>query len=252
LVHLKEGPKLKTSGVPELYYDITGINFYPGASVSVPIKLGTSLNPANNAYGVGANVIVGGITLTTPPTITYQNTWLGPASNMLKYVKNINSGSLGWAYSRVDHQNQSGQGTIAILNFTIPANELPGQQITLRFTGTTVINKDMTVVPFTDLDTAVLVQALSVNDINSNIQNAVVVPNPSDKEARLVLMLAGNSPVELTIVDQLGRVVYQQLVSGHKGVNSVALPASSLSSGVYIIRLTDQDNQRKSLKWVRN
>lgn len=116
--HVKPGIKAKTTGVPDLYFDITGINFNPGATVAVPIKLGSAANMMNNIYGLASDIAVGGITLTSPLSITYPTSWIGNASNTLHFnhFATGNNNGTNWAYSRTDHQNVSGQGTIAMLN----------------------------------------------------------------------------------------------------------------------------------------
>ena len=252
MVHLKEGPAAKTSGLPELYFDITGINFAPGSTVSVPIKLGTTANITNNFYGIASVIDIGGITLASPPTISYPANWVGTGANTLSFVKNVSNNTIGWAYAKKDHQDVSGQGTIATVDFTVPTNIPWGTAITLTFSGAQVISKTMASIPFTDLDTTVTAGSLSVNNINNNFRNTAIVPNPSGNTASLTIALQQVSEVEVCVLDNVGKIVYREVVKAIKGVNTVSLPAQHLATGIYMVRVTDGNNERQLVKWLKN
>jgi len=252
LVHQKGGPKTKTAGVPELYFDIAGINFYPGATVSVPVKLGTSANVASNVYGVGAVITVNGITLGAPPSMSYATSWLGSASNTLNFIKNINTSSIGWSYARSDHQNISGQGTIGFVNFTIPATAMVGETINFRFSDAAVVDNNMGSVQFTDMDTMVLIKPLGVEDVASHIFNASVVPNPSANGARLQFALPEQETLSISVIDNVGRLVYELKIGGQKGDNTVNLPNEALAAGVYAVVLKTSGCDRVIIKWIRH
>ena len=251
LVHQKGGPKSKTAGVPELYFDIAGINFYPGATVSVPVKLGTSANVASNVYGVGAVITVNGITLGAPPTMSYPTSWLGSTSNTLNFIKNINTSSIGWAYARSDHQNISGQGTIGFVNFTIPATAIVGETINFRFSEAAVVDNNLGSVPFTDMDTMVLIKPLGVEDIATRIFNAAIIPNPSANGTKLKFALPEQQNLSVSIIDNVGRVVHEMKIVGQKGDNAVNLPSEGLAAGVYALVLKTSGSGRVILKWIR-
>jgi len=251
-VHLKGTPKAKTTSVPDLYFDITGVNFVPGTTVSIPIKLGSSGNQMNGAYGIATNISVGGITLSTAPTITYTSSWLGNTSNTLNFIKSdaMNLGDLSWAYSRTNHQNVNGQGTIAHLNFTIPANAATGQQIDLDFDGTMIIDKDMNPITlFNEIDTMATIVALSVPDVEAKVA-AQIVPNPSAAVASLQLIAQETTSLMVTITDITGKLVKRQSLNVSKGSTAIELPGD-LESGVYLVTLSNEHSPLQTLKWIR-
>jgi hypothetical protein len=252
-VHVKGGGiKAKTTGVPDLYFDIAGINFYPGATVSVPIKLGNSVSPMNNMYGLASKITIGGVTLASAPTITYPGSWIGSGGNTLKFLKSINPNNIAWAYARRDHQNISGNGTIAMLNFIIPSNAVVGSTLSLDFDNSRIVNNALVeITGYNEVDTFALVTPVSVNDINTTINYAAVVPNPSQNNASLQLMLAERGSLNMSIVDMVGKLVYYKEMFLEKGENNIGLPSSSLVAGSYLIRLHDNVNLPVVVKWLK-
>lgn len=251
LTHPKPTPHHKTTADPDLYFDITGINFLPGANVSVPIKLGSAANPMNGFYGLATNVMVGGITLSAPATITYTGSWLGNTSNTLELQKQISNSDIGWAYSRRDHQNQNGSGTIAALNFTIPSTATPGSMIDLQFGSVDMINKDMTVLTaYNVLDTSVMIGTLSVGSMENQNSNVRIVPNPSQTSAAIEYSSARASHVDIVVIDAAGKHVFVMSRDLNRGMNKIALPISNFSAGVYTISLRE-GNRTQTLKWVK-
>jgi hypothetical protein len=88
----------------------------------------------NNIYGLAASVeLMSPLNLTAAPTITYSSSWIGTTSNTLDFTKDVSSNRVDWACARIDHNNISGNGTIATLNFTVPATATAGQQMKFHF-----------------------------------------------------------------------------------------------------------------------
>lgn len=63
-------------------------------------------------------------------------------------------------------------------------------------------------------------------------------PNPAEDVMKLELEKMPTHPINLSILDLQGREVYQQKVFG---TNSLQLPVSQLSSGSYLLRLSNQE-----------
>jgi hypothetical protein len=253
-VHFKGGPRAKTTSVPDLSFDITGMTFTPGATVAVPIRLGTPTYPMNDFYGLATEINVTGVGITAPPTVTYPPTWMANSTNSLRFTHTdaANPEELSWVYARIDHQNVSGQGTIAMLHFTIPATATPGQMLHLNFANTRIIDKDMVeLTAYNILDVSVLVSPLSVGNVNAAITNAQVLPNPSGAQANLQLHAAQNGSVSVSVKDITGKVVSRQRINAVRGANTIALPASEISSGIYLIHLTDGSGYQQNIKWIK-
>lgn len=250
-VHVKPGVKAKTTGVPNLRYDISGIGFYPGATVSIPITLGDAVNPMNNLYGLATTISISNIALTSPPQITYPTSWLGNVSNTLKFTKSSSNNSVDWAYSRIDHQQINGQGIIAYINFTIPTTATIGTKIDLNFSNTKLIDKKMNDINnFNTIDTSAIIQPLSVSNMNQAVNYAFVIPNPSSNKATLQMMLTKNTELNIVIADVTGKTLSTQHINADKGENNIQLPAATLNSGMYFIKIFS-NQESHSIKWIR-
>jgi hypothetical protein len=251
LTHLRGGPKEKTTGVPDLYFDVTGIAFTPGTSVSVPIKLGTFASPINDFYGLATTINIGGIALAAPATISYASSWPGNSGNTIRFARNAGNEELAWAYARRDHQEISGEGILAHLNFTVPSLAIAGNTISFSFGNTLIIDKDMNPLSgYNVLDTVGIIPGLSVGGPVSELLSAAVLPNPSLNEATLRLETAKGLMVKISIVDAVGRIVEEREIKAAKGITNILLPVASLSSGIYLIKISD-DSACQTLKWIR-
>lgn len=71
-------------------------------------------------------------------------------------------------------------------------------------------------------------------------------PNPLEKGQSVLLALQSSKNLELNIqmLDAAGRLVYQQNgINVAQGENSISLPTAGLSSGIYFVRLMDENGQ---------
>ncbi len=248
--HLKPSPAAKTTNVPNLYFDISGIPFIAGTTVNIPVKLGDATNPMSNIYGIAGGIQLSGITLATAPQISYTGSWLGNVTNTLHFNKSAVSGTIDWALSRIDHQNTSGQGTIAWVSFHIPA-DANGQTLALSFSNIKLVDKALgNITSFNALDTSVLIHTMGINDFNATIQNAAIVPNPSHNEAALSFSSIKAFEMKIEAFDVSGKMVFNQTTFATKGINEIKLPTQSLSQGVYIVKLSGNDFL-ETMKWVK-
>lgn len=251
--HTKQGGKLKTTGAPDLYFDLAGISFVSGNSVSIPIKLGSTAAPMNNFYGLATTISVGGVTLAAAPTISYSQSWLGTTAQTLSFIKpGAGNTSVNWAYARKDQQNTNGHGTIALLHFTLPAGISTATPLTLSFAGTSMVDNKLNEMPataFNELDTTVLIVPVGITKPSGNISYATVVPNPSGKEARLHFSMAAAAALHCTITDVAGRVVHYESGSFPAGQQRLALPDAA--TGEYLIHLSS-DGMTSTIKWIKH
>lgn len=236
-VHFRQstGSQQRATNVPDLYFDLSAVSLFPGIMVSVPIKLGSGAVMANNIYGLAAGITISGVTLNTAPVITYNNSWLGTPSNTLSFTKTVSNNQTDWAYARTDHQNISGQGTIAYLNFTVPANATVGQQLIFNFQNSKLIdNAGNDILAYNALSDTAVIPPLSVNAIHGNIQAATVVPNPVKNESILQLSVAHPQELTIKIVNTLGQIMWQQNAAV-AGTQNIMLPTGTLAAGLYLI-----------------
>ncbi len=233
LTHPKTAPHAqhKTSGVPDLYFDLTGITLNAGTTVSVPIKLGSSSLPMNNILGLTAHVKISGITLGSPESIAYPTSWLGTSSNTYSFRKSISNNQVDWAYARNDHANTSGNGTMATLTFTIPSSA--SGQVIFSFENVEIINASGTVLSGYNVvdDTANIVTTGLANITADN--GVKVYPNPSNGIFNITGQ--GLQNAEVMVTDIVGRKVYNSNLNMNNGIGQINL--SNLTEGVYFINI---------------
>jgi hypothetical protein len=76
---------------------------------------------------------------------------------------------------------------------------------------------------------------------NGIIQNSIhIAPNPGNGLFGLTYQLNSGGKVRLSVVDALGRIVYDALEEHTSGVNTQSLDLSNLSDGVYSLRLISE------------
>lgn len=256
LTHPKEGPRNKTTGAPELSFDLSNITFSPGATVDVPVMLGDAGSPMNDFYGVATRVAINfaNSSLATQATINTSNSWLGSSSNTLTFNKDINNSTIDFAHARIDQQNTSGNGQIATLSFTVPANAQIGERIDLTYSMATLIDKDGKVISNVNINDAVAYVnfPVSVAGVSNAVNGMAIVPNPSGNTAVLQINAAAAQNINVAITDVTGKVVWTANQAVDAGSNEIVLPASQLTSGIYMINVDGNNTINKTLKWVKH
>ncbi|MBI2967612.1 MAG: T9SS type A sorting domain-containing protein [Bacteroidetes bacterium] len=147
---------------PELYFETSNDTFSGGSKIDVDIKLGTSINPADNIYGIAftvhynANAVVG-----DSITIDYSSSWIEQTDSLLHLEKNFSaSGLLDMALARTNHLNTSGYGTIATLHI-LPATF--NGMVTLSFSDIKLISFDETQLPVNPDSIAIFITGVFTN-----------------------------------------------------------------------------------------
>ncbi|MBZ0100014.1 MAG: T9SS type A sorting domain-containing protein, partial [Taibaiella sp.] len=248
-----KGGRSKGTGSNDLYFDITNVDLAPGKTVSIPVKFGNATQTISNVYGIGVRVMISGITPAVAPTLDNTTSWLA-ATNALNYAYPLNNTAVDWVLARTDQQNTSGQGTIATLNFTVPANATVGTDITFSFDDAVVIdNRGIESYDVNPIDATAKIQfPESVEGVAGNLESVAIVPNPSGDVANMHIVLAKRDVLTISVTDITGRVVWTANNQYEAGTQRVELPASIVSSGVYAIRIAGEDNSYSSvLKWVK-
>ncbi|XZF13475.1 T9SS type A sorting domain-containing protein [Chitinophagaceae bacterium MMS25-I14] len=241
----------KVAGLPDLYFDTDGISFAPGTTVSVPIKLGSTSVPMNNLMGLAAQVKISGIALNTPPRIQYNTSWLAANSQAVKFSKAQGNNQLDWTYARNDHQNISGNGTIATLVFDIPANASATPAV-LYFDDVILIDHNGNYITgFNALDDSVLVAPLNILCCGPLTEQASILPNPSRGAALLEFNLSRAGTMELQITDIAGKTVSEQHLQCASGIQQVQLPGAQVVPGIYNVTISSGGQPVQTIKWVK-
>jgi hypothetical protein len=251
-VHLKPGaPAAKSAGAPDLYFDFTGLSFTPGATVTIPLKLGTPSSMMNNFYGIATNIKVQGVTLTSPAQYTYSSSWVGNSSTTFFFTNNISNGDMDWVVAKNDHQNVSGQGSFCAMILHIPTGLADGTPIFFRFAGTRIIdNNGDEITAFNAIDDTVYITATNIIGTENPTVEAIVVPNPSNNTAQIQVTAASNEAATVVVTDIAGRVIHKEQTSLVKGVQTIALP--KVAPGMYEIRIQSQSfTGSRAMKWIQ-
>lgn len=248
-----KGGRAKTTGINDLYFDVTGVALAPGKTVKIPIKLGSSNQTITNTYGLATEIHTDGVTLTTAPTVDISNSWIDNSGTAMNFDHEITKNVIGWAHSKTNQSNTSGQGTIGELTFTVPTSAKPGDKMNFWFENPVLIDKDgKTSIDFDAPDATLTVQnPESVEGVLSGIQSVSVVPNPSGNQAYLNVNTIENSSITVTVIDVTGKVMWQHGVDNNSRHQHIELPASQFSSGMYMIRVVADGNAPVLVKWIK-
>lgn len=252
LSHPKGNLQHKQTGAPPLYFDLTGVYLKPGTTVAIPIKLGDGTTPVSGLYGIATRITVNGIVMTSP-SVTTTGSWLGNSSNTLNFTK-ATSVTVDWAHARTDQQQVSGNGTIGMLNFTVPANAKSGTPVNFTFGMTKLVDKDGN--DISDFDEQDGVAIIPFPDAVGNIATAndvaaVIVPNPSHNHATLQFELNAPADMQIQVLDVVGKVLWQQTSAGVAGGNTVTLPAG-MAHGMYMVQWKNNNTHISgTIRWMK-
>ena len=76
-------------------------------------------------------------------------------------------------------------------------------------------------------------------------------PTPTSHRVTLDIQGAAEGLATIEVVDLIGRVVKSQKTELFSGANQVSVDISELASGIYIVKFTDKENHRASMKITR-
>lgn len=252
--HLKKvfTPKEKVSSLPDLYFDTTGIQFLPNTTVMIPVKLGTQAYPMNDIMGIGAEIKIFGMPMTMPMSIDHSfQTWIG-YNNTLNFKQTVNNYQIDFAHCRKNHSPVSGLGTIGHLFLNIPASAA-GDTVTLYFDDVVIIDSAGNVLTNYNVlpATFIIKDPSGIKGMQSAINEAAIIPNPSTTQAELLLQLNENTKLLVTVTDVAGRKIWEKDLQLAQGAHRLDLPRA-LAPGVYQVVIHGQSTGKlKTLKWVK-
>lgn len=243
---LAPNPVSADANAPLLHFDLGGIVFAQGKTVTVPLKLQSNNTPLKDFYGIATNIQLEGVTPADRPQPDFKDNVLSSQANYAYIHSNTD---IDLMTARTDHKNIYGDGVVATVSFTLP-NGLPNDEpIIFHLRGTRIIDKDGNVLSGYNVkdDTAYLNTASVANAAN-NSRTPVIVPNPSVKQANLVYAFPKAGTIEMQITDVTGKLVSSQEISVAPGQHAIALP--TLSRGSYLVNLVCKDwNYEQTIRW---
>lgn len=249
-----KGGRAKPTGSNDLYFDMTGIRLELGKTVSIPIKLGNVTQTINDVYGLGTRININGIQLDTPPTVTNTGSWIDNATTAMNFVQEISTSTIEWAHARIDQQNVSGNGTVGMLQFTVPNDPTKvGKQVTFSFEDPFFINNlglqndDINTVDGSEI----VIFPSSIGTVENKVLSMAVIPNPSHSQAVLKLATTENTRITAHVVNVTGQTVWSNSYNIVTGNHQIELPSSELPSGMYTIRVESSNGERSVMKWIK-
>jgi hypothetical protein len=233
-----------------LYIDFSSASVSSGDMVSVPVKLGTPSSPASDVYAIAFSVNYDMSLVENSSILTdYTGSWLAP-SGKVHLEKNFSGiGQLDIGLSRIDHLNQSGNGTIAILNFQ--ASALNQGNLIFSISNTMAVDKDGNEIPLVTIADTLAVLA-GVESL-SNSGSFSLYPNPAGNHLILNFSTEKSGNAELVISDPQGRIIKiipENLLK--QGENLIPVSVADLKAGIYILKIkTDNTESTKRFVIIR-
>ncbi len=214
-----------------LFFDLPVGNLQPGSPVTIPIVFGTPANPVDNLYGIAFSIVYDQ-TLIQPGSmvVDYNGSWVVNANNYIHLEKDFSGiGKYDLAVCRINHQNISGNGIIATLNFTV-ANNAVGL-LSLFFSDVMAISSN-------ELQIAVNTQSGSIptSIAETGIMNTFeYYPNPV--RDYIYMHCSSTENIQIEIINSLGQIVMNQFISSKE--KPITLFTGDFTNGIYVLRITD-------------
>jgi YD repeat-containing protein len=93
--------------------------------------------------------------------------------------------------------------------------------------------------------------ATDVNSLSNNIQFVSIYPNPTSSNSYISYTSPTNEPLEIALRNMLGHKIYSVVEPGNIGDHLILLPNQNISSGFYLVELSQGSTVIKSLKFVK-
>lgn len=213
-----------------------------GATLEIPVHLGTMDIPANNVYGIAFTLNYDPALVDTElVNITVDPSWLGIEGNDLMYIqKNFGTeGQLHVGMVRTDQNNiSSAYGQIATLSIII-ADDLAGKtnniyaNLNLNFSDVKLISVDETELPYNTQETVIVIEetSTSISDVLSKSEFQLF-PNPANAE---IFVSISEDIIGATahLTDATGKIMLEVPLSQAKQRISL----ESFTEGMYFFKI---------------
>lgn len=231
----------------DLRFLVRDTSQYSGDTLIIlDILLGLSNKPAYDAYGLSFEIDFADIINLEdkdPRVVYYENSWLSHQKPTLEMFKRLGPTTIHSGYTKVDGEKAVGYGPIGFVivddfeGVRLPALRNSGKSsynIVVR--NITLMNSNGEFSYYPDQTITIENRDNLAND-NSEASLAVISPNPTASDASIYLR--DNQIMETVQVFNLtGSLVYD---SGRISTSSWALNTTSLSNGMYILRIKTED-----------
>lgn len=217
---------------PSFYVETTTVA--PGEDVTLPIILGAPGEPMTGIYGLAFNLHFDS-TWVRPGSafVHFSETWLGDQLFKLSGSPDDRDGIIQSAIIRIDHQNQTGQGTIGTLKFQVLPNAPGNTIISFRPSEVRLIDQAENLIPVNALTTETsVISGITNPELKNRLR---LYPNPTASAAWLEAD-PGIEILQVNIHDLTGKVV--RSYDRPEQQNRIELnPAGDLVVGIYMVEV---------------
>lgn len=229
-------------GVPDLYFDISGLAPRAGDNITVPIKFGNAGIPVPVIYGLAIEVYINGIpTLTDPLILDYGSSWIGTPDQILRMTYSPGSNQIHGSYVRKDGNDTVGYGTVGLLKLQVPVTTPDKSVMRFNFLSAKVIDRSGNELhAYNIINKSIIISSPTAIIEKSDMPapDYRVFPNPSSGS---ITIIRSNDPIgncSVRMFDMLGRVVQAQDLhfKDHESILKADMPGGS-----YILQIKDTE-----------
>jgi len=92
---------------------------------------------------------------------------------------------------------------------------------------------------------------IGVNEANNDNFSTEIFPNPASSNLTLLVSSSEEIPINITLTDLLGNVVYSSQASLHSGKNTLTIDLNNVSDAVYFLRFNNSEKNISSVYKVQ-
>ncbi|MCP4443599.1 MAG: T9SS type A sorting domain-containing protein [Aureispira sp.] len=234
--------------VGQVIIEVDTATVNPGDDVDLAILMhDTVVNMVSGAYGLAFTINYDiGFVDTNTVYVGFDNSWIGTVGvNAIGMYKDFyDHGQTEVVVTRTDHQNVSGVGEVARMNFTIKDDVIlrgPSPKLNLTISNVTFIDSAGLSIGVSPHPSQVLIidPILAINTPEKVENKIVVYPNPSNGN---ITIQSKQSIEEVVVYNALGQPVCRQVVNGgYRQELNLKEPAT----GIYWIVVKTQEGLSK-------
>jgi hypothetical protein len=225
----------RAGSLPLIVHTNTGI-YQPGDTVYGQILLGTNTAPATGVYGIAFTLNAGAFAKPNTLQLSQATSWLLSADSSITFSRRTGATLTDAAQTRTNHNNTTGYGPIGNFSFVVDTGISNGSMDIIEATAALCLNSVGDTIGLQTV--ADSITAIVNNITNLQASDIVIYPNPTTGSVIVHLTGAESSAPLAQVYNQLGQIVLTQFLA--RNINILNL--SSLSAGIYYIKITVESN----------
>ena len=209
--------------------------YFIGDTVNGYLLLGDSINPANNIYCIAYTVNAGSAVKPNSFLISQASSWLLSSGNGLEFIKQFGYSDVEMAQTRINHNNTSGFGKIALFTFIVDTGFAGGSGYVITTTNALCLNNQGDT-----LGVNLLADTITINNIVTGTTafesgEIKVYPNPTTGYVTVQLFASQRTEITSEVYNDLGQLILSKNTDA-----STLLDLSPFPSGIYIVKVANR------------